>query len=70
MRTNVVLDDELVEQAQELTGIRTKKGVIHEALRLLVRISAQQKLRELRGKVDWEGNLDEMREGRFFDVDC
>lgn len=69
MRTNVVLDDELVKQAQELTGIKTKKDVIHEALRLLVRITAQEKLHELRGKVKWEGNLDEMRESRFLDVD-
>ena len=70
MRSNVVLDDELVEQAQELTGIKTKKGVIHEALRVLVRINTQRKLLELQGKVEWEGNLDEMREGRFFDGDC
>ncbi len=69
MRTNVVLDDELVDRARELTGIRTKKGVITEALKLLVRIREQQSLHELRGKVEWEGNLDEMREGRFLDVD-
>ncbi len=69
MRTNVVLDDDLVKKAQELTGIKTKKGVIDEALRLLVRLRAQEKLRELRGKIDWEGDLDAMREGRFFDAD-
>jgi len=69
MRTNVVLDDELIKQAQEVTGIKTKKGVIDEALRLLVRLRAQEKLRELRGKIDWEGDLDAMREGRVFDVD-
>jgi len=69
MRTNVVLDDELVDRARELTGIRTKKGVITEALKLLVRIREQQGILELRGTVDWEGDLDEMREGRFLDVD-
>jgi len=69
MRTNVVLDDELVDRARELTGIRTKKGVITEALKLLVRIREQQGILELRGKVDWEGDLDEMREGRFLDAD-
>ena len=69
MRTNVVLDDELVDRARELTGIRTKKGVITEALKLLVRIREQQGILKLRGKVDWEGDLDEMREGRFLDVD-
>jgi len=69
MRTNIVLDDDLVKQAQELTGIKSKKGVIDEALRLLVRLQQQEKLRELRGKIEWEGDLDAMREGRFFDVD-
>ena len=69
MRTNIVLDDDLVDRARELTGIRTKKGVITEALKLLVRVREQQGLRELRGKVEWEGDLDEMREGRFLDVD-
>ncbi len=68
MRTNVVLDDELVDRARELTGISTKKGVITEALKLLVRIREQQGLRRLRGKVEWEGDLDEMREGRFPDA--
>ena len=69
MRTNVVLDDELMAEAQKLTGIKTKKGVIHEALELLVRLQCQQKILELQGKVHWEGNLDEMRAGRFLDDD-
>ena len=67
MRTNVVLDDKLVKQAQELTGIQTKKGVIDEGLRLLVKIRQQEKIRELYGTIKWEGNLDEMRESRFLD---
>ncbi len=67
MRTNVVLDDELVARAQELTGIKTKKAVIHRALELLVTIRQQDKVRELYGTVAWEGDLDQMREGRFPD---
>lgn len=67
MRTNVVLDDDLVKQAQELTGIKTKKDVIDEGLRLLVKIKQQEKIRELYGAIEWEGDLDAMREGRFLD---
>jgi Arc/MetJ family transcription regulator len=69
MRTNVVLDDDLVAQAQELTGIKTKKEVIHEALELLVKIKQQESVRELYGAVQWEGDLDEMRRSRFLDDD-
>ncbi len=69
MRTNIVLDDELVRRAQELTGIRTKKGVVTEGLRLLVRIEEQKKLRELYGQVEWEGDLHAMRQGRGTDAD-
>ena len=64
MRTTIVLDDKLVRRAQELTGIRTKKGVVTEGLKLLVRIEEQKKLRELYGQVEWEGDLHAMRLGR------
>jgi Arc/MetJ family transcription regulator len=64
MRTNIVLDDDLVERAQELTGIKTKRAVIHEALRTLVLLREQAAARSLRGKVHWEGNLDEQRQAR------
>ena len=64
MRTNIVLDDDLVKRAQQLTGIRTKREVIHEALRTLVRLQEQSMARELRGKLRWEGNLSELRQAR------
>ncbi len=64
MRTNIVLDEALVEQARRLTGIKTKKELIHEALRTLVRLSRQGEARGLRGKLHWEGDLDEMRQSR------
>jgi Arc/MetJ family transcription regulator len=67
MRTNIVLDDELVKKAQELTGIKTKRGVLHEALRTLVRLLSQEEVRTLRAKVRWEGDMDGMREDRFLD---
>ena len=64
MRTNVVLDDALVHRAQQLTGIRTKREVINTALRTLVRLHEQSSARELRGKLHWEGDLAEIRQGR------
>lgn len=64
MRTNIVLDEELVRKAQRLTGIRTKRELVNTALRTLVRLNEQASLRKLRGKLNWDGNLDEMREGR------
>jgi len=61
MRTNIVLDDKLIERAQKLTGIKTKRGVVHEALRTLILLREQSEIRNLRGKLKWEGNLHEQR---------
>ena len=63
-RTNVVLDDELVEACLEITGLETRRSLVDRALRELLRHERQKKLLELRGKVDWEGDLDEWRRGR------
>ena len=65
MRTNIVIDDELMAEAQRLTGITTKKQVVDEALRLLVQIYQQDEIRQLRGKIIWSGDLDQLRETRF-----
>ncbi len=64
MRTNVVLDEELVEQAKELTGIRTTRAVIEEALRFLIQIYNQGQVRALRGQLHWEGDLESARKAR------
>jgi Arc/MetJ family transcription regulator len=69
MRTNVVIDDELMAAALASTGLKTKKAVIEEALRTLVRLKAQERVRSLRGALEWEGELSVLREGRFTDVD-
>ena len=61
MRTNIVIDDELMNQAISLSKNKTKKGVVEEALQLLIRFNKQLKIRELRGKLNWEGNLNQMR---------
>ena len=64
MRTNIVLDENLIERAQKLTGIKTKREVVQEALRTLILLREQAEVRSLRGKLKWEGNLDEMRQSR------
>jgi Arc/MetJ family transcription regulator len=69
MRTNVVIDDELMAEALHSTGLKTKKAVIEEALRTLVRLRKQEQVRSLRGKLEWEGDLHTLREARFADVD-
>ena len=66
MRTNIVIDDELMAEAMRLTGITTKRDVVEEALRVLVRTTQQKNILALRGKIQWEGNLNEMRQGRYF----
>jgi Arc/MetJ family transcription regulator len=61
MRTNVVVDDELMASALQVSGLKTKKDVIEEGLRLLVQVKRQKEIRRFRGKLKWSGNLDEMR---------
>lgn len=61
MRTNIVVDDNLMEEALKLSRIKTKKGVVETALKLLVQVKRQEAIRKLRGKLNWEGNLAEMR---------
>jgi Arc/MetJ family transcription regulator len=67
MRTNIDIDDKLMAEAQQLTGLRTKRAVVEEGLHALIRQKRRRKILDLAGKVEWIGNLDEMREGRFFD---
>ena len=61
MRTNVVIDDKLMSRALRSSGCRTKRSVIESGLRLLVQISSQKKLRCLKGKIAWDGHLEDMR---------
>ena len=67
-RTNIAIDDELMSKAMAATGLRTKKAVVEEALKLLVRLRAQRSILELEGKLtSWEGSIDEMRRDRLKD---
>ena len=61
MRTNVVIDDQLMESALKASGMKTKKDTIEEGLKLLVKIKYQERIKNFRGKLKWTGNLDEMR---------
>ena len=61
MRTNIVIDDQLMADALKVTGLTTKKEAVERGLQLLVKQSQQQAIRKLRGKLKWEGDLDEMR---------
>jgi len=61
MRTNIVINDELMNEALSLTKYKTKKAVVEEGLKLLVRLKKQEKIKSLRGKLQWEGDLEIMR---------
>ena len=62
IRTNIVLDKSLLDTALQVTGIKTRRQLIEYALRELVRHKQQRKLLSLKGKIQWEGDLDTMRE--------
>ena len=63
-RTNIEIDETLVKEAMELTKQKTKKDVVNFALKELVNKEKRKKLLEFEGKVEWRGNLAEMRTGR------
>jgi Arc/MetJ family transcription regulator len=65
MRTNIVIDDQLMKRAMRVSGAKTKREAVETALRLMVRLKQQEELRRLRGKLHWEGDLDAMRKDRF-----
>lgn len=64
MRTNIVIDDGLMAEAMALSGLKTKKDVVDRALRLLVLHYEQKQVKQLRGKLTWQGDLAALREGR------
>ena len=61
MRTNIVIDDELMRDALRATGLKTKKEAVELGLRTLLRLKGQQQIKNLRGKVNWQGDLEKMR---------
>ncbi len=61
MRTNIVIDDELMSRVLKLTGIKTKREAVEVGLKTLLRLKTQENIRNYRGKLDWMGDLDQMR---------
>jgi Arc/MetJ family transcription regulator len=61
MRTNIVIDDDLIAEAMKLSGARTKREAVEDSLRLMVRLKRQEQVRRARGKLKWVGDLDAMR---------
>lgn len=61
MRTNIVIDDELMSQVMKLTGLRTKREAVELGLRALLKLKKQEGIRNYRGKLQWDGNLNELR---------
>ncbi len=61
---NIIIDDKLMEEALEISGLKTKKDVVEAALRLLISMRKQVSIRKFRGKLIWEGDLEKMRTGK------
>ena len=61
MRTNIVIDDKLMRATLKATGIKTKREAVERGLQTLLRLKQQTELRKLRGKYEWEGDLEAMR---------
>ncbi|MCP4752507.1 MAG: type II toxin-antitoxin system VapB family antitoxin [Proteobacteria bacterium] len=66
-RTNIVIDEELIRTGLKVTGLKTQRALVDFALRELLRREAQIKILELRGNIDWKGDLGEMRQTRSFE---
>lgn len=61
MRTNIVIDDKLMQDTLLITGLKTKREAVELGLRTLLRLRQQEEIRRFRGKLDWQGDLDAMR---------
>jgi len=61
MRTNIVIDDQLMNDTLRATGLKTKREAVELGLRMVLRLSRQERIRRFRGKLKWQGDLDAMR---------
>lgn len=64
MRTNIEIDDKLMKTALEATGAKTKREAVELGLKTLIQLRAQERIRQLKGKISWEGDLNQMRTDR------
>ncbi|WP_242632868.1 type II toxin-antitoxin system VapB family antitoxin [Thiothrix fructosivorans] len=62
MRTNIVIDETLIQSVMQETGLKTKREAVERGLQLLLRLSRQARIREFRGKLQWEGDLEASRQ--------
>lgn len=62
VRTNIVIDDDLLADALEATGAKSKREVVELGLAMLVKLSRQERIKEFRGKLRWQGDLEAMRD--------
>ena len=61
MRTNIVIDDDLMRDALKATGAKTKREAVELGLRTLLKLGKQQQIKTLRGRINWQGDLERMR---------
>ena len=61
MRTNIVMDDDLIREALKATGAKTKREAVELGLRTLLKLRKQQQIKTLRGRINWQGDLERMR---------
>lgn len=61
MRTNIEIDDKLMNDALKATGLKTKKEAVELGLKTLIKLKKQERIKRFKGKLDWSGDLDEMR---------
>lgn len=61
MRTNIVIDNDLMDEVLRATGLKTKREAVELGLRTLLRLHRQEQIKSFRGKLKWEGDLDAMR---------
>jgi len=61
MRTNIVIDDDLMEEVLKITGLKTKREAVELGLKTLIRLRKQAPIKDYRGKLPWEGDLEAMR---------
>jgi Arc/MetJ family transcription regulator len=69
MRTNIDIDDALMAEAMKITGMKTKRDAVHEALARMVALDRQTAIRQLRGTIEWVGDLDDMRTSKHIPAD-
>ncbi len=61
MRTNIEIDDMLMQKALQTSRLKTKKEAVEQGLKLLIQRKEQERIRELKGNIRWTGDLEEMR---------